>query len=149
MLMNSREIWKSLQCAPQFARVSQPHMPLKSGFPSAVRGVGAVMSGLPSAVRGTPGVGYSSHWAEAAAGSAITKAAKYVRRNPTGIAWSSLLSDVIPRGATAGYGWLKNGSGSARRDPSASALPQLLECDVHVDHRARQRRAAVLHVRQQ
>src|SRR5439155_8825581 len=83
---NSREIWKSLQCAPQFARVSQPHMPLKSGFPSAVRGVGAVMSGLPSAVRGTPGVGYSSHWAEAAAGSAITKAAKYVRRNTTGIA---------------------------------------------------------------
>ena len=57
MFMNSREIWKSVQRAPQFARVSQPHMPLKSGFPSADRGAGADMSGLPSGVRGTLGVG--------------------------------------------------------------------------------------------
>src|SRR5438128_777983 len=70
MFMNSREIWRSLQCAPQFARVSQPHMPLRSGLPSAVRGAGADRFGLPSAVRGTPGVGYSSHWAEPAPGSA-------------------------------------------------------------------------------
>src|SRR5712691_6521213 len=70
MFMNSREIWRSLQCAPQFARVSQPHMPLRSGLPSAVRGAGADRLGLPSAVRGTPGVGYSSHWAEPAPGSA-------------------------------------------------------------------------------
>src|SRR5436189_4725984 len=69
MFMNSREIWRSLQCAPQFARVSQPHMPLRSGLPSAVRGTGADRFGLPSAVRGTPGVGYSSHWAEPAPGS--------------------------------------------------------------------------------
>src|SRR6185295_7490114 len=69
MLMNSREIWKSLQCAPQFARVSQPHMPLRSGFPSLVRGAAAAMSGLPSAVRGTSGVGYSSHWPDPARGS--------------------------------------------------------------------------------
>src|SRR5438093_13202872 len=70
MFMNSREIWRSLQCAPQFARVSQPHMPLRSGLPSAVRGAGADRFGLPSAARGTPGVGYSSHWAEPAPGNA-------------------------------------------------------------------------------
>ena len=56
-LMNSREIWKSLQWAPQFARICQPHIPLRSGFPSAVRGAGADMLGLPSGVRGTPRVG--------------------------------------------------------------------------------------------
>jgi len=32
-------------------------MPEKSGFPSGVRGAGALKSGLPSAVRGMPGVG--------------------------------------------------------------------------------------------
>ena len=37
--------------------VTQPHMPDKSGFPSAVRGAGADRLGLPSGVRGTPGVG--------------------------------------------------------------------------------------------
>jgi hypothetical protein len=57
MLMNSREICVSLQRAPQFARVSQPYIPLRSGLPSAARGAGADMSGLPSGVRGTPGVG--------------------------------------------------------------------------------------------
>ena len=57
MFMNSRGIWKSLQWAPHFAGVSQPHMPLRSGLPSAVRGAGADMLGLPSGVRGTPGVG--------------------------------------------------------------------------------------------
>src|SRR5947207_1177691 len=39
-------------------------MPDRSGFPSAVRGAGALRSGLPSAARGTPAVGYFSHWAE-------------------------------------------------------------------------------------
>src|SRR5215510_5910129 len=90
MLMNSREICKSLQCAPQFARVSQPHMPLRSGLPPAVRGASAVRSGLPSGVCGTPGVGYSSHCADAATGrAAITKAARDVRRTLTGMAGSS------------------------------------------------------------
>src|SRR5262245_31968531 len=90
MLMNSREICKSLQCAPQFARVSQPHIPLRSGLPLAVRGASAVRSGLPSGVRGTPGVGYSSHCADAATGSAaITNAARDIRRALTGMAGSS------------------------------------------------------------
>src|SRR5712691_7903870 len=70
MFMNSREIWRSLQCAPQFARVSQPHMPLRSGLPSAVSGAGADRFGVSSSLRGTPGVVYSSHWAELAPGSA-------------------------------------------------------------------------------
>src|SRR5438477_4306063 len=81
MLMNSREIWRSLQCAPQFARVSQPHMPLRSALPSAVRGAGADRFGLPSAVRGTPGVGCSSHWAEPAPGSATHHITVHSRRD--------------------------------------------------------------------
>src|SRR5438067_3132991 len=81
MLMNSREIWRSLQCAPQFARVSQPHMPLRSALPSAVRGAGADRFGLPSAVRGTPGVGCSSHWAEPAPASATHHITVHSRRD--------------------------------------------------------------------
>src|SRR5262245_45827643 len=38
---------------------------------------------------------------------------------------------------------------TARTEPDLSALPQLLERDVHVYYRARQRRAAVFHVGQQ
>src|SRR5579883_2470991 len=57
MLINSREIWVSLHLAPQLARVTHPHIPEKSGFPSAVRGAGAARLGFPSGVRGTPAVG--------------------------------------------------------------------------------------------
>src|SRR5215510_329180 len=48
-------------------------IPDRSGFPSAVLGVGAVRSGLPSAVLGTPRVGYKGHCA--AIGSAAAKTA--------------------------------------------------------------------------
>ena len=41
------------------------HSPASTGFPFACRGVGAVKSGLPSAVRGMPAVGYFNHCAEA------------------------------------------------------------------------------------
>src|SRR5438034_270046 len=37
MLINSREICVSLHFAPQLNRFSQPHIPEKSGFPSARR----------------------------------------------------------------------------------------------------------------
>src|SRR6185369_1399909 len=40
------------------------HTPLRSGLPSAVRGVGAPRSGRPSAVLGVVGNGIRSHWAE-------------------------------------------------------------------------------------
>src|SRR4051812_49388365 len=40
-------------------------MPVRSGLPSRVRGVGAVMFGLPSLVRGIFGDLYSIHCAEA------------------------------------------------------------------------------------
>src|SRR5262245_38531350 len=81
MLMNSREICRSLQFAPQFQRFSQLHMPLMSGFPAAARGDGADRSGLPAAVRGTPGVGYSSHWAEQTSGSAANIIAAHSGRH--------------------------------------------------------------------
>src|SRR2546428_11027587 len=43
----------------------ESHMPDRSGFPSAVRGVGAVRFGLPSRVRGTLGSRGFAHWAGA------------------------------------------------------------------------------------
>src|SRR5262249_3486968 len=43
----------------------ESHMPDRSGFPSAVRGVGAGRFGLPSRVRGTPGSRGFAHWADA------------------------------------------------------------------------------------
>ena len=56
--MNSREICVSPHSAPHgFPMLTHPHMPDKSGFPSAVRGAGASRFGLPSGVCGTPGVG--------------------------------------------------------------------------------------------
>ena len=62
--MNSREICVSPHCAPQGGPIlTHPHMPEKSGFPSAVRGAGAEKSGVPSAFFGTPFVGYPSHCA--------------------------------------------------------------------------------------
>src|SRR5580698_9354830 len=67
--MNSREIWVSPHCAPQGGPMfTHPHMPDRSGFPSAVRGAGAARLGFPSAVCGTFGVAYPSHWAESTAG---------------------------------------------------------------------------------
>ena len=43
----------------------ESHMPDRSGFPSAVRGVGAVRLGLPSSERGTLGFRGFAHWAGA------------------------------------------------------------------------------------
>src|SRR5262249_60128740 len=43
----------------------ESHMPDRSGFPSAVRGVGAVRFGLPSGVRGTLGSRGFAHWPNA------------------------------------------------------------------------------------
>src|SRR4051812_9030578 len=45
-------------------RSSVNHMPEKSGFPSAMRGVGAPRFGFPLGSLGTPAVGYLSHWAD-------------------------------------------------------------------------------------
>src|SRR5262245_40982346 len=42
----------------------ESHIPDRSGFPSAVRGVGAVRFGLPSRVRGTLGSRGFAHWAD-------------------------------------------------------------------------------------
>src|SRR5580658_5352502 len=67
--MNSREICVSPHCAPQGGPMfTHPHIPDRSGFPSAVRGAGAARLGFPSAVCGTLGVAYPSHWAESTAG---------------------------------------------------------------------------------
>src|SRR5215470_18108852 len=44
--------------------------PDRSGFPSRVRGVGAVRLGLPSGRRGTPGVLMVIHWAATECGAA-------------------------------------------------------------------------------
>ena len=67
--MNSREICVSKHWAPHgVPMLVHPHIPEKSGFPSAVRGTGAERLGFPSGVRGTPAVAYPSHWAESAAG---------------------------------------------------------------------------------
>src|SRR5439155_11623496 len=86
ILMNSRGICVSLQRAPQLAGVSHPHMPLRSGLPSGVRGPGADMSGVPSRVRGTPGVGYSSHCADITPETATTMtAAAEIRRHLVGM----------------------------------------------------------------
>src|SRR4051812_48836384 len=54
-----------LSSAPVAGRFGSPviHIPEKSGFPSAIRGVGAAMFTLPSAFRGTAAVGYLIHWA--------------------------------------------------------------------------------------
>src|SRR5437763_2234675 len=41
----------------------ESHIPDRSGFPSAVRGAGAVRFGLPSSVRGTLGSRGFAHWA--------------------------------------------------------------------------------------
>ena len=58
MFRNSRPICESVQpCPGQGTRVSHPHIPERSVFPSAVRGAGAERFGLPSGVRGTSGVG--------------------------------------------------------------------------------------------
>src|SRR5271167_3149396 len=57
-----------LACCPPRPRPPpppSPHVPEKSGLPSAVRGVGAVRSGFPSGVFGTP-VGYDGHCAKTA-----------------------------------------------------------------------------------
>ncbi len=61
--MNSREICVSLHAAPQgFPILIQPHIPDRSGLPSAVRGAGAARLGVPSDFFGTSFVGYPSHW---------------------------------------------------------------------------------------
>jgi hypothetical protein len=51
-------------------------MPVKSGLPSAVRGVGADKLTLPSAVRGSPGVRRVSHWAPAGTADNISQTTK-------------------------------------------------------------------------
>src|SRR5579863_6006244 len=43
--------------------LTHPHIPERSGFPSAVRGAGAARSGVPSGFFGTFGVAYPSHCA--------------------------------------------------------------------------------------
>src|SRR5262245_36819646 len=72
---------------------SASQMPDKSGFPSAVRGVGAFMSGLPSRVLGTPAVGYVTHCAYREAGS--------TRRDVTSanvrVAFDVIVAIVSPR----------------------------------------------------
>src|SRR2546428_6085163 len=50
---------------PEGLRYARPtcQIPLRSGWPSWVRGAGAVRLGLPSLVRGVPGRGILIHWA--------------------------------------------------------------------------------------
>src|SRR5579883_1992857 len=82
--------------APTGRETSQ--MPLRSGLPSAVLGVGALRFGFPSAVRGTPGVGYEGHWAISAEGiKAITMASAAVIRasyHSTGLPGSNSQTSV-------------------------------------------------------
>src|ERR1700720_1687762 len=52
----------AVMLAPYLAEILS-HTPERSGFPSAVRGAGAVRFGLPPEVRGMPGVGRFSHCA--------------------------------------------------------------------------------------
>ena len=59
---------------PPAPPVTISHRPDRSGWPSAVRGAGAVRFGLPSAVRGMPGVGYCTH----CAASGVTNAVKTI-----------------------------------------------------------------------
>src|ERR1700686_1163784 len=61
--------WGCAPPRPPGTRVTS-HTPEKSGFPSAVRGVGAVRSGFPSAVFGTP-EGYKGHCAKASGAAAL------------------------------------------------------------------------------
>src|SRR2546428_4919865 len=50
--------------------------PVRSGLPSAVRGVGAAMLALPSGRRGVPAVGYLSHCASAVVDRSDAKTAR-------------------------------------------------------------------------
>ncbi len=83
MFTNSRELGMSGQPLGGHGLVlSASQIPEKSGFPSAVRGVGAPKFGTPLGVFGTPAVGYFSHWAQTITGIAKKIAALMFTYDP-------------------------------------------------------------------
>src|SRR5439155_8475044 len=79
--------------------LSASQMPEKSGFPSRVRGAGALRFGAPEARRGTPGVSILNHCADTGAVSSASTpaiaAARVMARHLTAI------SAVLRRGMNA------------------------------------------------